>query len=323
MKKAQVNRYPQGTFEHIVLHAAWQESRGRRPSATTSWERNPAKALAFAKRHAYFPKSGTYLNGQVPEDYKCSDCGRENVKLWRGYNDCSPKLLCAICAAKVGKKSIVGIDADGRHESEHGMKTDSIGWYVPAVPCEELDTFWGYTSVPSPGVAWWRKLPTLLIKSGHMPNTDFYYEEFEGMLASYYMTLLCLKDREGEDGQVFQTALEVLNGFAERHFVRFPADAAKQSRPTKESWGQPKAFDSCFTLYDMMGSFWRDFGVGADPKTEDGIERFRLGRCLIMLLHRHGAIEAKFQEHEGAQVPVGIKEMKPDLWKSLESVLVN
>ena len=32
-------------------------------------------------------------------DYKCSICGRENVKLWRPYMDLEP-LICATCAEK-------------------------------------------------------------------------------------------------------------------------------------------------------------------------------------------------------------------------------
>jgi hypothetical protein len=36
--------------------------------------------------------------------------------------------------------------------------TDSLGWLVPAVPTEEGDTYWGYTSVPAMGCLWWRSL---------------------------------------------------------------------------------------------------------------------------------------------------------------------
>lgn len=161
------------------------------------------------------------------------------------------------------------------------------------------------------------------IKSGCMPSTDFRYEEFEGLLASFFLTLLCLKDRSGEDGEAFQQAVEILNGFAERHNVRLPEEAAKEPRATQEAWGQPSAFSSCFTLLDMMSSFWRDFGVGADPKTHDGMERFRLGRLLLILLDRHKAITAKFQEYEGKQVPIGVQEKHPAMRQSFESILTN
>jgi len=36
----------------------------------------------------------------------------------------------------------------------------TTGSLVPAVPTEQADTFWGYSSVPIAGVAWWRALPT-------------------------------------------------------------------------------------------------------------------------------------------------------------------
>ena len=42
----------------------------------------------------------------------------------------------------------------------------SIGWLVPAVPTEEGNTFWGYTSVPYQGVYWWDNLPLLKTYAG-------------------------------------------------------------------------------------------------------------------------------------------------------------
>ncbi len=87
--------------------------------------------------------------------YVCSKCKVEGVKLWRQYQTFANhiELMCASCAAPG-----VEVDAEGRCESEHG-RTDQIGsWMVPAVPVG--DTFWGYTSVPSQDVEWWRALPT-------------------------------------------------------------------------------------------------------------------------------------------------------------------
>lgn len=96
----------------------------------------------------------------VPEEYKCSDCGRTNYKLWRQDNTFLDyiKLLCATCAAKSQNKDIQ-VDSKGHHQSECG-ESDQICWYVPAVPIEEGDTYWGYASVPDNGVIWWRNLPT-------------------------------------------------------------------------------------------------------------------------------------------------------------------
>ena len=93
-------------------------------------------------------------------EYKCSKCGVENVKLWRQYQTlaCYVDLLCAYCAMEdQDKVGVVG--EDGRRQSELGDWTDQIGWLVPAVPTVEMDTYWGYTSVPQDRVEWWKKLP--------------------------------------------------------------------------------------------------------------------------------------------------------------------
>ncbi len=76
------------------------------------------------------------------------------------------------------------------------------------------------------------------MKSGTMPRTDFTYEEFENLLASFYLTLLPLRDRNNtEDKADFETAVAILNGFAERHDLHKPEGAAKDPRSTKFDWG--------------------------------------------------------------------------------------
>lgn len=40
------------------------------------------------------------------------------------------------------------------------MKSDQIGWDVPAIPDEENVSYWGYSSVPQEGVEWWKALPS-------------------------------------------------------------------------------------------------------------------------------------------------------------------
>jgi len=105
-------------------------------------------------------KGVRYSSAQAPSEYKCGCCGATQVKLWRGYNEVPVKLLCATCAAKEANKNIAGIDSDGRRPTDMG-RTDQIGFFVPAVPDEEDVGYWGYTSVPTAGVNWWRRLPTL------------------------------------------------------------------------------------------------------------------------------------------------------------------
>jgi hypothetical protein len=167
MRKADLNKYGLETSEYVVAHALWQKSRGRNPSIGLHRIKNPRKALVFAQQFAYFPATGTYLDGKVPEAYKCADCGATGCKLWREYNTFADyqTLRCAKCAAVDERKDITSIDAEGKTicEGLNGFRSDTIGWLVPAVPTEEGDTYWGYTSVPTPGVKWWKNLPTLPI----------------------------------------------------------------------------------------------------------------------------------------------------------------
>lgn len=102
----------------------------------------------------------------APHWYRCSDCGVTGCKLWRPAN--MDYLRCCDCAANAqsapdGKliASVKQIDSRGRIKCA-GMaaRTDNIGWLVPAVPCEDGESYWGYTSVPQAGVEWWRALPT-------------------------------------------------------------------------------------------------------------------------------------------------------------------
>lgn len=103
-----------------------------------------------------------YRSNIPPKEYCCDKCKKHGCKLWREYNTFlnQQTLVCCDCAAKEQKKDIASIDAEGRWQDDLGMRTDQIGWRIPAVPTAEGDTFWGYTSVPMDGVAWWRRLPT-------------------------------------------------------------------------------------------------------------------------------------------------------------------
>lgn len=102
----------------------------------------------------------SYAKGEIPPGYKCDTCPATGVKLWREYQTMADvtELVCAACACKSqGKEN--NVDAEGFRHGEYG-RTDQIGWRIPAVPLEDDDTYWGYTSVPDEGVKWWKKLPT-------------------------------------------------------------------------------------------------------------------------------------------------------------------
>lgn len=96
-------------------------------------------------------------DGPLPDWYVCAKCGVAGVRLWRGYQESRIQYLCANCAEERGRKchenepNWVSSFAKGEH--------DSIGWCVPAVPDEEGEGCWGYSSVPQKGVAWWYNLP--------------------------------------------------------------------------------------------------------------------------------------------------------------------
>lgn len=94
-----------------------------------------------------------YSDSFTPKGYCCSTCGMEGVKLWREYNTFldHQKLYCLSCGLKKNIKEI--------KKSKLRIPSDQIWDIVPAVPTEEGDTYWGYTSVPQDGVNWWYSLP--------------------------------------------------------------------------------------------------------------------------------------------------------------------
>lgn len=112
-----------------------------------------------------------YSKPEVPEDYKCDDCGATHCKLWREYSAFPPvRLECVDCAIKSQNNpniapafakiaTTVQFKEDGSYIDHRGEETDAIGWRVPAVPDEANVSYWGYSSVPSAGVMWWKSLP--------------------------------------------------------------------------------------------------------------------------------------------------------------------
>ncbi len=127
----------------------------------------------------------SYSDSVIPPQYHCGKCGAAGVKLWRDYNTFIEyqsllSLLCGACACAEqtgrGKSYTVRQDETGRvavtttydpdkeptlYKYYGGLDVggDQIGWRVPAVPTEDGNGFWGYSSVPERGVAWWNRLP--------------------------------------------------------------------------------------------------------------------------------------------------------------------
>ncbi len=92
-------------------------------------------------------------------DYSCKTCGANSCKLWRPYGYSNP-LQCCICVAKEENVDINTLDENGMVVNSWGNRTDQIGGYMPAIPCEEEGVYWSYTCVPEDKVEWWRKLDT-------------------------------------------------------------------------------------------------------------------------------------------------------------------
>lgn len=98
--------------------------------------------------------------GGAPAIYCCARCGASGCKMWRDYQTFFENIdmLCVDCAGKKHDVDVSQAREDGKVQTEYGL-SDAIAWHIPAVPTEEGDTFWGYTSVPEMGVRWWQRLP--------------------------------------------------------------------------------------------------------------------------------------------------------------------
>ena len=102
-----------------------------------------------------------YASSAVPSSYQCGACGVSNCKLWRDYMTRLDELTlwCCNCAAKDQDTHVGSMTEEGKYLGEQGTLTDCIGDLVPAIPVEPNNTYWGYSSVPPRGCAWWRNLP--------------------------------------------------------------------------------------------------------------------------------------------------------------------
>lgn len=88
------------------------------------------------------------------DKYTCSCCNKNNIKLWRKSHTFANniKLLCFEC----GKENQADWIRD--YSPVDLEESDQLGRLIPAVPTEDGDNFWGYTSVPPEGCTWWHNL---------------------------------------------------------------------------------------------------------------------------------------------------------------------
>jgi hypothetical protein len=106
-------------------------------------------------------------------NYKRGKCGCVGVKLWRDVCMIATacELICAKCVAvDVGLPDLI-VDGDGKHEGKYGpsdqIYNDGSTCWLPAIPTVEMNTYWGYTSVPPDRVKWWIELPTYVEEVKH------------------------------------------------------------------------------------------------------------------------------------------------------------
>ena len=101
----------------------------------------------------------------MAREYKCSRCGKLGCKLWREYQTFAVRLLCSSCACKDQGKNESQINDEGMILSKYakyGGRSNQIGWFVPAIPTEDGESFWGNNaSVPQERMDWWKNLPLI------------------------------------------------------------------------------------------------------------------------------------------------------------------
>ena len=127
-----------------------------------------------------------------------------------------------------------------------------------------------------------------------MPNTDFTYEEFEGLLGSIYKTFKVLSmSKDPKDISDLGEIREVVTGFTKRHNLTNIDEILSNPRPTKHEWGQPRE-ETCFDLGNCMSSFIIDYGIGvrgSNPTEGDSKDcegRVQLTKIARRVMVRHG-----------------------------------
>lgn len=90
--------------------------------------------------------------------YVCGTCGGYDCKLWRPAACSAVELICWVCLEAKGYRVKYGRSRRvGGTDQVYDEKISGASW-VPAVP--DLDgSWWGYSSVPTWWVAWWKALP--------------------------------------------------------------------------------------------------------------------------------------------------------------------
>jgi len=103
-----------------------------------------------------------YAQKSAPDSYVCSNCFLRGHKLWREDQAHMPKLLCARCAAAEEGRDIDGMDYKGLYFDAGPERTNRIGRYIPAIPLDHDDTYWGHLTTPLVAWTWWYRFPNFI-----------------------------------------------------------------------------------------------------------------------------------------------------------------
>jgi hypothetical protein len=146
--------------------------------------------------------------------------------------------------------------------------------------------------------------------TGLMPGTDLRYEDFEGFLASFALSLRCLeKSGRTSDPEDFAEVVKILSGFAERYKVQPPLVTLRSPRSRRAS-ARPQEFTNQ-EMIQMINSFWQDFYVGrVYPGRQfdlDAVERIRLGRIILNIFDRYALADIVYVNEKGDRVPLKVK----------------
>ena len=97
--------------------------------------------------------------------YVCTECAVHTVKLWRKIHS-GDTLLCVDCSCKWVGMDPGTVNGAGKNRSALDSQWSDQFYnpkngrsLLPAVPDDTWTTFWGYTSVPPDGCAWWGYMP--------------------------------------------------------------------------------------------------------------------------------------------------------------------
>lgn len=90
---------------------------------------------------------------KTPSNYVCKDCGASHCKLWRVAGSSNIRLYCVSCAESVSGDRL----KLGRNSTDQ-LYNGGLN-LVPAVPTEDGEEWYGYTSVPQDRCDWWAALP--------------------------------------------------------------------------------------------------------------------------------------------------------------------